>query len=279
MGKASSAKKVARAARAGGRRSGQRRQLGFPIAVGAVVILGLLLVSFARQSNQAAADSTNSPKRGEHWHASYGIFICDRFVTNVSDKGADDPLGIHTHDDGLAHIHPFTNQAAGKQATLGKFFDQVGMKVTDTSIKLPSAEPFNGRLYKEGETTCGGEPATVKIVHWKSALAAAAGAKPQRVYTSDFSGIRFSEDLGAYTIAFVPKGTKVPPPPGAADITQNAQNDAGASPDGQTNSTLPTDTVVPETTPPSETTPGSDTTPAGDSTTVPDTTATTSPTG
>ena len=93
MGKASSAKKVARAARAGGRRSGTRRQLGFPVAIGAVIILGLLLVTFARQSNQAAADSENHPKRGEHWHAAYGIFICDRFVTNVADKGQDDPLG------------------------------------------------------------------------------------------------------------------------------------------------------------------------------------------
>ena len=164
MGKASSAKKVARAARAGGRRSGTRRQLGFPVAIGAVIILGLLLVTFARQSNQAAADSENRPKRGEHWHAAYGIFICDRFVTNVADKGQDDPLGIHTHEDGLVHIHPFSNAAAGKQATLGKFFEQVGMKVTDTKIKLPSAEPFDGRLYEEGETTCGGKPATVKVV-------------------------------------------------------------------------------------------------------------------
>jgi hypothetical protein len=265
MGKASSAKKVARAARAGGRRTGQRRQLGFPIACAAVVILGLLLVTFARQSNQAAADAVNHPKRGEHWHASYGIFICDRFLTDVADKGADDPLGIHTHQDGLIHIHPFTNQAAGKQANLGKFFDQVGMKVTDSSIKLPSAEPFDGRLYEEGSTTCGGKPATIKVVHWKNALAAANGGKPQKVYTSDFSKVHFTEDLGAYTIAFVPKGVAVPAPPGAAQITQNAQNDQGTTQDATQGSSVPV-TIPPDTSPTGE-----------GSTTAPETTATTSP--
>ena len=51
--------------------------------------------------------------------------------------GPDDPLGIHTHEDGLIHIHPFLAGAAGKAATLGKFFDQVGVKVTDSAITLP----------------------------------------------------------------------------------------------------------------------------------------------
>jgi hypothetical protein len=264
MGKASSAKKVARAARAGGRRSGQRRQLGFPVAVGAVIILGLLMVTFARQSNQASADSTNHPKKGEHWHASYGIYICDRFLTDVADHG-EDKLGVHTHQDGLIHIHPFSSAAAGKQANLGKFFDQVGMKVTNSEIELPSAEPYKGRLYKEGATTCGGKPATVKIVHWKNALQAANGAKPTQTFTKDFGKIQFSEDLGAYTIAFVPAGAKVPPPPGAGEITQKATVDSGAT-DPNTSSTLPTDTAPPGSSP-------------GSSTTAPasETTATTSP--
>ena len=56
MGKASSAKKVARAARAGGsRRAGQRRQLGFPIAVGLVIVLGVLIVFVARDRRNADA--------------------------------------------------------------------------------------------------------------------------------------------------------------------------------------------------------------------------------
>ena len=64
----------------------------------------------------------------EHWHSAIGIYVCDRWVSNLSDRGPD-ALGIHTHDDGLIHIHPFLAGATGKAATLGKFFDQVGMEV------------------------------------------------------------------------------------------------------------------------------------------------------
>jgi hypothetical protein len=266
MGKASSAKKVARAARAGGsRRSGQRRQLGFPAAIVAVIVIGLVLVVVARQSNQASADSANPPQPNQdHWHEAYGTYICDRFLTNVADKGAD-ALGIHTHEDGLIHIHPFTTAAAGKQATLGKFFDDTGLEVSDSSIKLPAADPFNGRLYKEGETTCGGKPATVKVVHWKSAIAASQGATADTGYTSGFGGIRLSQDLGAFTFAFVPAGTKIPPPPEAAQIQQKATVDSGqTSPDQSGSTTLPIETTPPTSTP--ETTPASTTTPASSTT-------------
>ena len=118
MGKASSAKKVARAARAGGRRhrpasrNSASRSPSPPSSSSACCSSP----SPARATRPPRTRRT-APKRGEHWHAAYGIFICDRFVTNVADKGQDDPLGIHTHEDGLVHIHPFSNAAAGKQAT------------------------------------------------------------------------------------------------------------------------------------------------------------------
>src|SRR3954466_4897199 len=73
MGKASSAKKVARAARAGGsRRAGQRRALGFPLTVFLVVALGLTLVGFARSERITNAE----PKVGDHIHAAYSVYTC-----------------------------------------------------------------------------------------------------------------------------------------------------------------------------------------------------------
>ena len=74
MGKASSAKKVARAARAGGnRRAGQRRALGFPVAIGLVLILGLLLVFFARERRNADAFPRANK---DHVHSSIDIYTC-----------------------------------------------------------------------------------------------------------------------------------------------------------------------------------------------------------
>ena len=72
MGKASSAKKIARAEKAVSS-SGptERRQLGYPSVVALVVVLGLALVVFARATRDAEA----SPTLQEHWHAAYGCLL------------------------------------------------------------------------------------------------------------------------------------------------------------------------------------------------------------
>ena len=224
MGKASSSKKVARAARAGGKTTGQRRNLGFPAAIVVICVLGVGLVAFARQSSPGGGP----PTLEDHWHAAYGIYVCDRWVQTLSDRGAD-TLGIHTHDDGLVHIHPFLAGATGEAATLGKWFDQTGMKVTDTSITLPPTSPWDEREYKEGETTCGDEQGEVVVAKWKDASNAT--GEPDEVVTSDIGGLHFSEDHEAITIAFLPEGTDpsdIPVPPSAADIVALGAADGGS---------------------------------------------------
>lgn len=269
MGKASSAKKVARAARAGGKKTGQRRQLGFPMAVIAIVVAGIGLVTFAKASGESS-DTSTPPQPGDHWHAAYGVYVCDRFIADFSDRGPD-RLGIHTHDDGLLHVHPFSATAGGRNANLGKFFDQVDLEVSGSEIRLPSGDPFESKTYREGETTCGGEAATVRVAHWNSALEAAQGAKPDKVITDDIADVRLTEDLGAYTFAFVPKGTPIPPPPASADILTKATVDGGGTggvpgaegqplPGVDGSTPLPSDSAPPgsETAPPgSESTPAS----------------------
>lgn len=250
MGKASSAKKVARAARAGGKTKGQRRNVGFPAAVVVLVLLGVGLVAFARNSQQTGGD----PQLGDHWHAAYGIYVCDRWVANLSDRGPDQ-LGIHTHDDGLIHIHPFLAGAAGRSATLGKFFDQVGMSVSDSSITLPEGGQFEGRKYREGETTCGDREGRVVAAYWADARDT--DGEPTDVRTSNISGEHIDTNFGAYTIAFLPEGEDVPPPPSAADIEQNATIDGG---EGAPIEGVPEDNELPddaEGTPAEETTPES----------------------
>ncbi len=219
MGKASSAKKVARAARTGGKVTGQRRNVGFPAAIVAIVILGVGLIAFARESQPGGG----SPALGEHWHAAYGIYVCDRWVQNVPDRGPD-TLGIHTHEDGLIHIHPFLAGAAGRSATLGKFFDQTGLKVTDSSITLPPGDVFGERTYKNGETKCGDKDGRVIMAYWEDAQTA--GGEPDDVRTSNIGGEHFEKDLGAFTIAFLPEGVdEIPAPPSAPGIVQGAAVD------------------------------------------------------
>lgn len=228
MGKASSAKKVARAARAGGsRRPGQRRELGFPLVIAVVVLLGVALVVYARSTREALAEprsqATDEP---DHWHAAYGIAKCGDFVfdteaTYLTDAGPD-ALGIHTHADGVIHVHPFTDSAAGRNARMRLFFDQVGIDVSDSKVTFP-----DGTTWDESKDTCtvDGEEVRAQIVlaKWNDVQDAVDGEKPNDIRTEDLGDVRFTADGEYYTLALVPEGQleDIPVRPGILDALRN----------------------------------------------------------
>ena len=112
MGKASSAKKVAKVAEsARGVKVREPRGKVFPAALVTVIILGTLLIAYSRQSS--IANASTKPTTAEHWHVAYGIYNCDKWLDNVKNaneqKDANGNLtdelfkvtGIHTHGDGV----------------------------------------------------------------------------------------------------------------------------------------------------------------------------------
>lgn len=54
---------------------------------------------------------------GEHWHASYKIYICGKRMANYPTVEGE----IHSHGDGFLHIHPQSAQYTGDNANLGNF--------------------------------------------------------------------------------------------------------------------------------------------------------------
>jgi hypothetical protein len=221
MGRASSAKKVARAARAGGRgaRGGQRRSLLFPATVSIVCVLGVLLIGYARTQDEAEAVS---PGLTDHWHAAYGVRICGEWVDPFQNLG--DPNGIHTHGDGAIHIHPGAAEQvakAGDDATLGVFFEAIGGELTDDSITLQ-----DGTTYTEGEDQCGGEDAELRVGYWANATEAA-DTDPQ-IFEDDLADISFQNDREAYTIIFGPSDADIPPPTTINQLDELAGIDSGA---------------------------------------------------
>lgn len=201
MGRASSAKKVARAARAGGAASSSKRRFGFPAAIALICVLGLALVIFAR-TNVFGASAAEAPVANrDHWHAAYGFYVCDAFLPPLVDEGPD-TTGLHTHGDGLIHIHPFLASAAGKNATLGKWGETVGVEFGDSSFTV------DGTTYADGYD-CAGTPATVAIYEWP---AGDPNAEPT-VHTSGFADIHLGENQAVFTFAVVPPGTDVPRTP------------------------------------------------------------------
>ena len=206
MGRASSSKKVARAASTGGGRTARgTRPLGWYAAIAVVTILGVAGIVFSRaeyrQELAAGADGTAPVANQDHWHAAYGIYACDEFLPALTDER--DPKGIHTHADGIIHIHPFVRSAAGRNATLAVFADAAGLELEDDRIEVPG-----GKTYEAGETECGGKDAIVQIK---------VNEKP--VVTEEVANIKLN-DGDLITIAFAPKGAELPPPPSAADLSR-----------------------------------------------------------
>jgi hypothetical protein len=223
MGKASSAKKVAKAARAGGRSSGVReRNLLFPGIIAAIVILGVGLVAYARGEHQDAA-STQAPRNFEdHWHSAYGIYICDSELPAANFyEYFETPMGIHSHQDGAIHIHPTSRGAAGENARLGVFIDESPvLDLDDDEITV------GDETWVEGEDTCevDGEevPGQVVVAYWENVVD---DSSPAIVQTG-LDDLRFRGDGEGYMIAFVPEGEfdDIPKPTSASIIPSISQS-------------------------------------------------------
>lgn len=205
MGKASSAKKVAKAARAGGNRGAgvSERNLLFPVVVGLVVILGVALIAFARSDYQGDASNVEPISFESHWHAAFGVFICgegdgedDRGFIDVTEQ-FDSSRGIHSHGDELLHIHPTSRTAAGENARLKVYAEESPLiDISDDEIKV------GDESWKEGEDTCNGEDAEVVVAQWEDVLA---GGDPA-IFNDGFGELRFRQDGEGYVVAFVPEG-------------------------------------------------------------------------
>ena len=203
MGRASSGKKVARAAGTGGGRTARgRRPWAWYAAIMGVILLGSFLIATSRSERQdrlaAGSEIPPSSANKDHWHAAYGVYICGEFQPNITNER--DPLGIHTHGDGVIHIHPLTAAASGTKATLGKFADAAEFTLKKGEIKLPG-----GKTFKDGDK-CDGKPGILQV------------QRDGKIVDADPRDVRFLKDRTLITIAFMPNGAEIPDPPSAAEL-------------------------------------------------------------
>ena len=271
----SSTKKAARLAQKG-RGQKVRFQGGtlFPMAVAIVVVLGLALVAYARQSRPAA--DASAPTIDDHWHHVYGFYLCDTWFKlegNAEQPGTDNytqyaRTGIHSHDDGLIHWHPFSSASVGSNATLGVFLDTYDVKLTNDKLTFPETQraaletqlagqepPRDDVLVWEDGDKCtvdGSEKSgALKVVVWNNFTDTDNGT----TYIADFDNIRLDRDQMVVAIAFVPEGTDVTMPPWAPDLPSLGEVDSGV--------VNPNDTIAPgvDESVPSDSTPSDSTVP------------------
>jgi Predicted solute binding protein len=254
MGKASSAKKVARAARAGGRiSSGQPRSLLFPGALLLVIVLGTSLIVYAR-ADRRNEDLGGVPQLGDHIHQAIAVDICGEFQPDIPTFESD--VGIHTHGDGVIHIHPFSQLGVGANATLERFFQDArdgGQEISLSNDKLT----YLGKDYEEGKTKCDGvEDPELRMAYWSDVEDPA--SEPE-VTTGDFTDLRLTTNGAGMTIFYGDPKADIPKPPHADQLAELGAADGGQVPDDQgntTTTTVPTDSST--TTAPGATTTAAD---------------------
>src|SRR5437763_17179721 len=103
--------------RAHARRITRTRRRG---AVVFTIILALVVLgggAFALFSKNHPPPITRGAIVGDHWHASYKIYICGKRLANYPTVEGE----IHSHGDGFMHIHPQTSPYTGDNANLGTF--------------------------------------------------------------------------------------------------------------------------------------------------------------
>jgi hypothetical protein len=225
---------------------------------GVIVLVGVVLVAM---STGGGADEP--PKVGDHWHAAIGVNVCGTWQPDAPEfherVGTVLQAGIHSHGDGLIHLHPYSSDEAGARATVGRFFGYGGWSVSSSSLQF-----WNGSY--DSDSRCGDEPAHLR---WSV-------NGDER--TGDDPGDYRPEQGDVIAIAILPDDQEIGEPPSAAALASPSDLAPSVSvePPGSTTSapgSTPTSAAPTDTTAAGDA--GAGTTLPGSATTVPS--GTTSP--
>ena len=115
---------------------------GLAVAFIAVVVAGVLEDGRATAPSPSGSptpggDPTLAPRIGEdHWHAAYEFVVCGEVQPPAPTWFGS---GVHTHSDGIIHIHPFTPSEEGAGARLVKWFEYGGGLLDGDEVRLPGS--------------------------------------------------------------------------------------------------------------------------------------------
>jgi hypothetical protein len=187
-----------------------------------VVIAGIAGIVFTQATKAAPvgpflANSSNPTKKDTHWHASLGMYNCDRWLSDGTGAGvwnwpqanaggspsqASNPsvyAGMHSHDDGVIHMEPLVTAETGKNTTIGLYFKYGGWKVSSTGFS------FLGTTVKNGDQ-CAGGPGTLQweVGKWDGTT----GKQKYTVQTGNPADYKLFQD-DVVVIAFLPPGKSI----------------------------------------------------------------------
>lgn len=163
---------------------------------------------------------------GDHWHDAYLIHSCGEDLPPGTNQNG--PGGIHTHADGLIHVHPSQAWAAGTNANFGLFIDAMGGELSDEVYTPGPGEVDTVLSEAEG---CDGEPAVLQLAFWANPFS----DEDPVIITEDIAKTPFNDaQANAYTLALLPEGAEIPKPNliALAEYTAQAGLDSPLTDDG-----------------------------------------------
>ena len=91
----------------------------------------------------------------DHWHAVYQVFICGQRQPNFPTWES----GVHTHADGVIHIHPFVPSEEEEGARLTKWFEYGGGLLTLLEMRVPGGD----QVYRNGDRCPDGSEGVLQV--------------------------------------------------------------------------------------------------------------------
>ena len=208
MARTSSAKKIARLAEKGkGKKVRFQGGSVFPTIVLSVLILGAVLIAYARQSGTVVDASVTAEQK---FATAFAFFNCDALATDLEQPDAatlsptDKFAAVTTETpaaiigDGVVGWLPQA-LAGQRKAKLETIFGLYGMTVTDDSITLKD------KKISETDTQCAGKDAKISVYVWES------GSVESKLSIASFGGVKIDDQM-TVVLAFASDGVEVPRP-------------------------------------------------------------------
>lgn len=208
MSSSSSAKKVRKAARAGGSKgpkTSRERNLGFPLAVAIICILGVALVVVSKAENEEQAEAVDDATESvDQFAATYGIYNCTDWVaTSPPDPETDQAFTI-----------ALSSESASRNGRLDRWAEPLGMEISADALVVTSVDPA---IERAAGDDCEGEEGAVFLTVWST-------NDEEGVALDDVEVQTITDDPGAYrprngdviAIVFAPEGTEIEEPPAAS---------------------------------------------------------------
>lgn len=219
MARSSSAEKVARLAEKGkGKKIRFQGGTLFPTVVAAVLILGVALIAYARQSGGTVITAATDA----NYFVSFGVYKCDAYLTGFPETGSANTdaatleAGATIAQAGVISWKPQI-LAGERRAKTSTLFDLYGITVTDDSVTFPKGVN-NGEKITELDTKCPAadgklQDAQLEVIVWDDYTSTA-----NKLSIAGLNDVRLTGDGMAIALAFVAKNVQPPQPDSSADL-------------------------------------------------------------